>query len=137
MSKLDSAEYRMLEALVDQRLRLTQENLHLMERFSGGMQGTHGLQKELLRAELARDFRQSYEQEHGKPPSQSRVDEGIAITPRYIEFVEVTCQERQAWLDLKEQLAALSFKIRFLLKSDNQSVDAPSPVEDDVATDDA
>ena len=135
MSKLDSAEYRMLEALVDQRRRLTQENLHLMEHC--GMQGTHGLQKEVLRAELARDFRQSYEQENGKPPSQSRVDEGIAITPRYIEFVEVTCQERQAWLDLKEQLAALSFKIRFLLKSDNQSVDAPSPSEDDVATDDA
>ena len=137
MSTLDSAEYRMLETLVDQRLRLTQENLHLMERFSGGMQGTHGLQKELLRAELGREFRQSYQQEHGAAPKDKLVDEAIAITPRYIEFVEVTCQERQAWLDLKEQLAALSFKIRFLLKSDNQSVDAPSPVEDDVATDDA
>jgi hypothetical protein len=82
-------------------------------------------------------LRQSYQQEHGVAPKDKLVDEAIAITPRYIEFVEVTCQERQAWLDLKEQLAALSFKIRFLLKSDNQSVDAPSPSEDDVATDDA
>ena len=81
MSKLDSAEYRMLEALIDQRLRLTEENLHLMARFSGGMQGAHSLQKELLRAELARDFWQSYEQEHGKPPHRVARMRGLRSLP--------------------------------------------------------
>ncbi|MDB4671332.1 hypothetical protein OAF34_04275 [Pirellulaceae bacterium] len=134
MGKLDSAEYRMLEALIEQRRRLTQENLHLMERC--GMQGTHNLQKEILKAEIAKDFRRTYEQEHGKPPSENVVKDAVSLTPRYIEFVDVMCQERRAWFDVTEQRDALNYKIRFLLKSDKQSVDTVSPGEDPVSTDD-
>ena len=106
--------YAELESLLEQRRQITEKNLHLLEHC--GQQGTHSLQREILKAEIGGEFRESFLQEEGTQPTESRIKQSVAADPRYRSFVDQICRDRREWFRVKEQLDAITLRIRFLLQ---------------------
>ena len=125
MTSLSSAEYAKLESLIEQRCKLTEDNLKLMARWKG-THGTHNWEKELLRAEISRDYRESNQKEHAKKsPTAAEVEAAIATDSRYVTFVKELCLERPEWISVSEQYDAITLRIRFLLKADGYRTSSP------------
>ena len=105
-----------LESLLEERLTLTRENLALIEEFGSG--GSHTLQRDILKAELARTIRHACE-ENGQKLTAAKVDEMVISDPGFKEFHESAIARRKDFLLVKEHLYELSQRTRFLINSLN------------------
>ena len=114
MNAMDSSLSAELESLLDERRQLTDRKAHILAQF--GQTGTHSLQKEILKAEIAREFQdRRLEEGEGLTP-ELRVNEAVANDPRFRSFCEQVIRDRVEWFRVTEQRDSITFRIRFLLQ---------------------
>jgi len=115
MSVFDSAARAELEALLEQRRQITEENLDLLE--SCQSQGSRSIQREIVRGQLAAEHRETLGVGLERRPSEARINQAVASDHRYQAFYDQVCRERREYLVIKERLYANAVRIGLLLRA--------------------
>jgi hypothetical protein len=115
MSVFDSAARAEIEALLEQRRQITEENLDLLE--SCQSQGSRSIQREIVRGQLAAEHRETLGAGLERRPSEARINQAVASDHRYQAFYDRVCRERREYLLVKERLYANAVRIGLLLRA--------------------
>ena len=115
MSVFDSAARAEIEALLEQRRQITEENLDLLE--SCQSQGSRSIQREIVRGQLAAEHRETLGAGLERRPSEARINQAVASDHRYQTFYDQVRRDHREYLVVKERLYANAARIKFLLKA--------------------
>jgi len=115
MSVFDSAAYAELEALLEHRRQITEENLDLL--VSCQIPGRYSFQGEILKGHLAQEHRETLGAGLERRPSEASINQAVASDHRYQTFYDQVRRDHREYLVVKERLYANAVKIKFLLKA--------------------